>query len=220
MTPILVILIIAAVLLVLLLSMPFDFTGRGEWGNVKYIEARLKWAGGLATLGFAVREGSFNAALSIGGLTLWRGGKKEKSLPRTGKQKPAKKKNDFGLRETIGLLSDVELFKVGIAFLRRLVRAFRLDIKLSGRYGADDPALTGLSAGLLAMINGDKIKLNVQPDFSEAVLDLKGVLHSRVIPAELLGICLSLLWQKPVRRIWYSAIKTKMKFKKEEVQHV
>lgn len=220
MTLILVILTIVTVLLVFLLFMPFDFAGRGEWGSVKYIEARLKWAGGLAVIGFAVREGSFNTTLSIGGLTLWRGGKKKKSLPRPGKQKPAKKNNDFSLRNIIGLLSDGELFKVGIAFLRRLVRAFRLDIKLSGRYGADDPALTGLLAGLLALINGDKIKLNVQPDFTEAVLDLRGALLSRVIPAELLGICLALLWQKPVRRIWLSTIKSKMRFKKEAVQHV
>jgi len=219
-TPILVILTIATVLLVHLLIMPFDFAGRGEWGGVKYFEARLKWAGGLAVIVFTGREGSFITTLSIGGLTLWRGGKKKKSLPSPGKQKSAKGKNDFSLRKIIGLLSDVELFKVGIAFLRRLVRAFRVDIKLSGRYGADDPALTGLLAGLLALINGDKIKLNMQPDFTDAVLDLRGALQSRVIPVELLGICLNLIWQKPVRRIWVSAIKTKIKFKKEEVQHV
>ncbi|TEB07806.1 hypothetical protein Psch_01361 [Pelotomaculum schinkii] len=220
MTPILVIMTAAAGMLVLLLIMPFDFTGRGEWGDIKYIEARLKWAGGLAAIGFAVREGSFNTTLSIGGLTLWRGGKKEKSLPRPGKQKTVKKKNDFNLRKTIELLSDGELFKAGIAFLRRLVRAFRLDMKLSGRYGADDPALTGLLAGLVALINGDRIKLKMQPVFTEAVFELRGALRSRVIPAELLGICLTLLWQKPVRRIWLSVIKNKMKFKKEAAQHV
>jgi len=219
-TPILVIMTAAAGLLVLLLIMPFDFTGRGEWGDVKYIEARLKWAGGLAAIGFAVREGSLNTTLSIGGLTLWRGGKKEKNIPRPGKQKTVKKKNDYNLRKAIGLMSDGELFKAGIAFLRRLVRAFRLDIKLSGRYGSDDPALTGFLAGLLALINGDKIKLNAQPDFTEAVFELRGALRSRVIPAELLGICLTLFWRKPVRRIWLSVIKNKMRFKKEAAQHV
>lgn len=220
MTPILVILTAAAILLVLLLIMPVDFTCRGEWGEVKYIEARLKWAGGLAVLGFAVREGSFDTTLSTGGLTLWRGGKKKKGLPRPGKQKPSKKNNNFNLRKTAGLLSDGELFKVGIAFLRRLVSAFRLDVKLSGRYGASDPALTGVLAGLLALVNGDKLKLSFQPDFTEEVLDLRGALRSRVIPVELLGICLTLLWQKPVRRIWSSVIKTKIKFKKGAVQHV
>jgi hypothetical protein len=211
---------VAAVLLILLMIMPIDFTGRGEWGDVRFVEIRLQWACGLAALGFAVREGSFDTALSIGGLVLWRGGKKKKGSKRPVKQKPDKKNNDFNLRKTIELLSDAELFKAGIVFLRRLIRAFRLDIKLSGRYGADDPALTGLLAGLLALINGDRIKLNVQPDFTEAVLDIRGALQSRVIPAELLGICLALLWQKPVRRIWLSIIKSKIRFKKEAVQHV
>lgn len=224
MTPILVILTAVAALLILLLIIPIDFTGRGEWGDVKFVEIRLQWAGGLAALGFAVREGSFNTALSIVGLVLWRGGKKEKSLTRPVKQKPAKKKakknNDFNLRKTIGLLQDGELFKAGIAFLRRLIRAFRLDIKLSGRYGADDPALTGLLAGLLALLNGNRIKLSVQPDFTETVLDLRGALQSRVIPAELLGICLALICRKPVRKIWLSAIKSKIRFKKEAVQSV
>lgn len=224
MTPLLVIVTAAAGLLLILLSLPFDFTGRGEWGAVKYIEARLKWAGGLAALGFVVQEGSFDATLRIGGLTVWRGGKKEKSLPRPAKQKTVKKKNDFNLRKTIELWGDGELFKAGIAFLRRLVRAFRLDINLSGRYGADDPALTGLLtgllAGLLALINGDKIKLDMKPDFTEAVLECKGSLRSRIIPAELLGVCLIVLWRKPVRRIWLSVMKNKMKFKREAAQHV
>ncbi|OPY56535.1 MAG: hypothetical protein A4E55_02065 [Pelotomaculum sp. PtaU1.Bin035] len=220
MIPILVILTAAAILSVLLLIIPVDITCRGEWGEVKYIKARLKWAGGLAALDFAVREGSFNTTLSTGGLTLWRGGKKKKSLPRPGKQKPVKKNNNFSLRKIVELLSEGELFKLGIAFIRRLFGAFRLDVNLSGRYGAGDPALTGLLAGLLALVNGDKIKLNVQPDFTEEVLDLRGALRSRLIPLELLGICLTSLWQKPVRRIWLSVIKTKIKFKKEAVQHV
>lgn len=220
MTLIQVFLLAVAVLFVFLLIMPFDLTARGEWGNSKYFEARLKWAGGLAAIGFAVREGSFNTTLSIGGLTLWRGGKKKKSVARPEKQKPAKKENGFSPPKILGLLSDGELFKVGIAFLKRLVRAFRLDIKLSGSYGTDDPALTGILAGLLALINGDKIKLNVQPDFTKAVIDLQGAMRSSVIPAEILGICLNLLWQKPVRRIWLSVIKTKIRFKKEVMQHV
>lgn len=220
MTPLLILTTAAAVLLILLLIVPFDFEGRGEWGEVKYIKATLKWAGGLVLLGLAVRRASFDTTLSIGGFKLWRGGKKKKSLPHPKKQKTVKKNNDFNLRKTVELLSDGELLKAGIAFLRRLVRALRLDVMLSGRYGTDDPALTGVLAGLLALVNGDKINLSMQPDFAEAVLDLRGTLHSRVIPAELLGICLALLWQKPVRTIWMSAIKTKIRFKKEAVQHV
>jgi len=106
--------------------------------------------------------------------------------------------------------------------LLSIIKACHLRLQLSGRYGTTDPALTGLAAGLIAALPAEHGSLNVHPDFSGPALELAGKASGRVIPLVMLGLALQLLMAKPVARLWWPGLKSKLtKIKlKEGVQHV
>ena len=213
------ILTIAIGLLVLLMLLPLDFKGRGLWGSDKYFEAGLEWAGGLVAISFKV-PGTSPAAFRLIGLTLWRGGNKGKSPPQQAKSaKKAKRVNSFNWRSA-RVLVNRELLRAGMVFLRRLVKALRLEVRLDGWYDLGDPALNGVAAGLQAMLGGNRLKLYARPNFTQDGSELTCYLHGRVIPAEMLALGIIFLWQKPVRRVWLASIKNKISIKKGAIKGV
>ncbi|NMA52654.1 MAG: hypothetical protein GX949_06585 [Peptococcaceae bacterium] len=216
MSAFLVILTIAIVLLVLLLLLPIDFTGRGLWGGDKYFEAGLKWAGGLVALSFKV-PGPSPVAFRFIGLTLWRGGNKGKSSPQAKSAKKAKRVINWRWARVLG---NRELFRAGMAFLRRLVKDLRLEVRLDGRYDLGDPALNGVAAGLQAMLGGNQLKLYARPNFTQDGSEFTCCLQGRVIPAEMLALGIIFFWQKPVRRVWLATIKNKISIKKGAIKGV
>lgn len=227
-TVIQVVLIVIAALIVLLLAAPFEARARGEWPG-RLLEVRASWGWLLVAFRLEARPGAVSPALELLGLTVWKGKRRRADSPDRGKKdKPEKQKKDGGkpglsARETLRLLTDRELWREAVSFLRRLVRALRLEARLDGSYGTDDPALTGVLAGLIAALSNEKIALNLRPDFVEEVLDIEGYVRTRFYLGELIVIVLALLWRKPVRRLWLTKVKSRFKFKfkvKEEIQHV
>lgn len=271
MNVLLTLLLVAAALAVILLAIPVAFAVQGGTGSSQGFRGRISLAGGLLACSFAARQGVLTLALSLSGITVWRGwvrqGRKEPApapgspAPPVPRQKPGgrsirawwpgkgprqekppadkvpvdpqipsgkgpagkkagtrgagRKKPAFSWQEAIELLRDRRLLATAIAFLRCLWRAFHLEVRLAGTYGTDDPALTGYLAALLATMDVDDIVCDLHPDFSCAILDISGSIRGHFIPAQLLALALTFMWQKPVRRLWLAKLKTKKSKLKE-----
>lgn len=216
-TVIQVFLLLLAALAGLLLAVPFGVKVRGKWPD-RFIRARISWGGALAVFNLEARPGEVSPSLAVLGMTVWRGQGKEsprrEKRDKREKGKKVKGRSGFSAREGLRILADRELWGEAVSFLRRVKRALRMEARMEGVYGAEDPALTGMAAGLLGVLSSEKVVLNLQPDFCEEVLDIEGFFSSRFFLGELLGIGLALLWRKPVRRLWVPRLKAKFKFKR------
>jgi hypothetical protein len=214
-------------MLILLLVLPFEIAGQGEWGLEKSYRIKFSWAGNLVAFSLGAQQGLHYQLLTIFGVTLWRGGGNDREKLKKSnspKKKAAQRgKSSFSLLEAKRMITDRNLLEACKSFLSRMIKAFGVKLKAWGTYCTDDPALTGIMAGLLAAISNDKITLDLEPGFAEDDLDLKGRLNCRFIIAELLGISLTFLWQKQVRKYWWPILKAKFKNKykfKEATQNV
>jgi hypothetical protein len=209
------------VLLILLLVLPFEITGQGEWGIKKVYQIRITWAGSLLSFNLEAQQGLSYPVLTIFGVTLWRGSGKSGDKPKKSRQEKKKEakqnKQGFSLRKAKRMLTDRDLISTSKSFLGNMIKVSGLEFKAWGTYYTDDPALTGIIAGFLAAINKDKIILDLEPDFSDDNLDIKARISGRFMIVKVIAISLTFLWQKPVRYYWLSAIKAKFRFK--EVAH-
>ncbi|NPV93111.1 MAG: hypothetical protein HPY50_20290 [Firmicutes bacterium] len=219
-----VLLIAIAVLIVLLLAAPFEASLRGAWPESSAL-GRASWGGVLVVFRLEARPGGYSSRLAVLGLTVWKSGGRPGTSGSEAKAKPEKpekpkpKKKGTSSGGTLRMLKDRELWREAISFLRRLVRALRLEAKVDGAYGTDDAALTGILAGIIAVLGGSRVMLNLQPVFVEEVLDVEGYAKTRFFIGELIWIVLALLWKRPVRRLWMPKIKAKFRLK-EAGQHV
>lgn len=220
-----VLIIILAVLTVGLLSVPLTFNVSGflRTGE-RRLEARIAWGWGLlaAAVGISGRKTSFG--LRLAGITLPVPRKKPGAA---GAKKIRKKTGRKGERRgfnlsAAGTVLNRKLLAVFLGYIKSLFRSFRLRLRLSGVYGADDPALTGQLAGLVAALRAGNINLDLEPDFSGPILDISGETSGRIVPVAILWFTTRLLLAGPVRKLWWARFKTKFveKKQKEDAQYV
>jgi len=208
-------------LLGLLLLAPIHFDIGGEYAESLRFQGRVRWAGGLLSLEILHREGKFYGALGIFGLEKAisiRGGKKPKSEENIKSNKLFSQKGDGKSVGNISSFLNLQLFTAVKNVFHRLVRALHLGLILSGTYGFEDPSLTGMAVGLLAALNIDNSSIDLSPDFTRAVVDMRGSFKGWIIPLQILVIGIVFLLMKPVRAIWWPKIKFRKK-QKEAVQY-
>lgn len=209
-------------LLVVLLSVPLTFKARGQTMDLQ-LDLRLAWGRGLlaAVVETTGRKNSFR--LRFAGITLPTSRKKPdqvRAARKTARQKSRKKeqksKKDqrgFSL-STLTAVFSRELLAEIRDFLKKLFKFLRLRLQLSGVYGTDDPALTGFLAGSMAALSTGKVNINLNPDYNEQVLDVRGEASGRVVPIIIIWLAVRLLLSKPVRRLWWTQLKKKLAVKK------
>lgn len=226
-----VLIAIIALLPVVLLSVPLTFKAKGRTVDPQ-LALRIAWGGGLlaAVMATSGRKTSFR--LRLAGITLPTPRNKSvtaKAAKRSGQQKGRKEKaRKKGQGFSPPALSDVinrQLLAEVVGYLKKLFKSIRLRLRLIGVYGTDDPALTGLIAGLLATLRTKHCNIDLDADFIEPVLDLTGEASGRVIPIVILWLTIRLLLSKPVRKLWWAQLKKKLAYKrirksKEAARHV
>lgn len=90
--------------------------------------------------------------------------------------------------------------------LRRALRALRLKGAGNLVYGFDDPALTGLAAGLLGTI-GLPPELRTAPDFCASGVRGWTAVRGRTYGLQLLALAVNLFFRPAARRIWMPRLK-------------
>jgi len=202
---------------------PIHFDIWGEYADSVSFQGRVRWAGGL--LGFEIlrREGNFHWTLGIFGLKKSKPETAEKKTPKNEKNpKSEKRQAQKGRDKSIGNIAsflNLQLFKAVKDVFHKLVGALHLDLNLSGTYGFDDPSLTGVTVGFIAALDRGSSSIDLTPDFSREVVDVRGSIKGWIIPLQILAICVVFLLMKPVRAIWWPRIKFRKK-QKEAVQYV
>ncbi len=205
-----------AVLLGIILLAPIHFDFGGEYAQSLSFQGRMRWAGGLLGLEIDHREGKFNGALGIFGLKKTisiRSGKTANSEKTSKSQKTHSPKKDNDSGSNISSFFNLQLFTAVNNVFHQLVRALHLRLNLSGTFGFDDPSLTGVTLGLISTFDRGSGSLDLTPDFTRAVVDMRGSFKGWMIPLQILVIGIVFLLMKPVRAIWWPKIKFRKKQK-------
>lgn len=194
-------------ILVAILFIPLRFELQANNQPALSIIAKLKWAFGM--VGFKAAYGSEGLSTQAFFFGLSRPLNSDKNRPQTDSaaEKPEHKRGRGSLLNYLNrsMLASITLL------LRRLIKALRLDVNLSGRYGFEEPDVTAMAALISGFLNSSAV--NLQPDYSRAILDIRGYVRGRIILAQLLLIAARFLFSKPVKAIWWPKIKTRRKGK-------
>ena len=209
------ILITIVTLLLLILFAPIHFNFKGEYSHNLNFQGRVGWAGGLLSLEMIRSEGSIYLVLGLLSLRKTIPARERKTPIRT---KPLKEKRRINSIGDILSVINRQLFTAVKVVFSKLVRALHLGLNISGTYGFDDPALTGVSMGVIAVLNRGGSSMDLKPDFTGEVVDIRGTIRGWFFPLQILAIGVAFLLKKPVRLIWWSKIKFKRK-QKEAVQY-
>lgn len=208
-----------------LLSVPLTFKARGRLGpEERRLAGRASWGWGLlaATIEIEGRKTSFG--LRLAGLALPVPRRRQgiagsgKSRKKAGKKTGRKVGPGFNLSMVKDVLNR-QLLSVFLGCLKKLFKSLRLRLRLSGVYGTDDPALTGLLAGFTAALQVERCYLHLEADFSGPILDVAGETSARVVPMIMLWLTIRLLLAAPSRKLWWAWLKTKFRRKPKESVH-
>lgn len=205
--------IIAAVLLT-----PISLHAKGCLADKKEFQGEITWAGGLTSFGMFLGEGGNVFSIRLG---FWNkqlhdkrcAGQEERLKEKTKEKKETKKNNRPGFLDITQFLNR-QFFKEILNLLGRTYRSFNLRLCLEGEYGAGDPAVTGYLSALVGLINSSCCRLRLSPNFQELVLNLRGEMRARLIPAVLILHAIGFFFAPAVRKIWWKILKSKIRRKR------
>jgi len=210
---------------VVILSVPLTFKAGGRLGTREQqrLEARLAWGLLAASVGINGSQKSFGVRLAGIALPVFRNkqGTARAKKPRK-KTKARGKKHGLSFSKVFTVLNR-QLLALVLEYLKSIFRSCRLRLRLNGVYGAGDPALTGLLAGLLAALRSEHFKPALEADFNGPILDVDLETSGRIVPITIIGLTLRLLLTGPVRKLWWGQLKNKFIIRrkhKEGAQYV
>jgi hypothetical protein len=194
-------LVVVAGLLVLLLVMPLRFGARGAIDEADGLswQGRVAWGFGLVTFR-AVPDGM---TLFILGIPIWRrrpGGRRRK--PERKKEKPDKQRKPRKPKSGRGLRWLLLRRRLLLAIAGRYLRALHLEGRIEGLVGLPDPDQTARLHQLLVALDAALPAgfLDIEVDWVEEVVALRGRLEGWVWPLQIAGITLALFLDAKTRR--------------------
>jgi|GEM_PF-723245 len=163
-------------LLLTLLVVPFSYKGDAAVDGSVSFSYRVGWFWNLFSIrGTRDEEGQANEVF-LGNRRIMAINTKDKpekpEIEEDAKEteKAAKKEN------SLKSMFDTKLIKEGLNYLKRILKQLSPDyIQVHGVYGFEDPALTGMTAGFVAVVQGawPQSKIQLQPTFAEERLELE-----------------------------------------------
>lgn len=227
------VLIILVLLPVGLLSVPLTFEAVGCLRTEeRRLKAKIAWGWGLFAAAIGIDGGKTSFGLRLAGIALPAFRKKSgtvraekigKKTEKKAEKKAGRKGEKHGFNFfAVNTVLNRKLLTAVLGYFKSLIKSFRLRLRLSGAYGTDDPALTGLIVGLISALRADHFNLELDADFSGPVLDIAGESSGRILPIVILWLTLRLLLAGPVRKLWWAQLKNKLirRKPKEAVQYV
>jgi hypothetical protein len=208
-------------LLGLIILAPLHFEVEGEYAESLSFQGQVRWAGGLLSFAMVRREGTFQWSWSFIGVKMAateKKGKTDKIEKASHRKKPDTQKGKGDSGGSISSYLNPQLFMAVKEVIFKLLRALHLRVNVSGTYGFDDPSLTGMTMGLMSALNSRKNTIDLTPDFTREIFDIRGSMAGWIIPLQILVIAIVFLLMKPVRAIWWPKIKFRKK-QKEAVQY-
>jgi len=177
-------------LVVILLAMPVTLTYQLSWKQTLSANIRLNWAFGLVRA-----DVSPNRAVP------------GPDKPDAARNKAGRQGKSKGRKTSVmGAIRQPAFRRRIFRFVSDLWRAIhKQNVRLRVRLGLGDPADTGRLWGVLGPLSGmltraPDIRIAIEPDFVDPVLEVDSSGTIRVIPLEIVLIALGLLFSPPVWR--------------------
>lgn len=190
--------------LLLLLVIPFSYRGRINLKEHSLSgEGKFEWAFGFLGIGISIKEEKryefslFKRTVSSG---VWGD---EQLETKESKRKKKKEKKNPGKRD----LEIKKLMKIGKEFLSRLLKVMGPDyIGVHGKYGFEDPAITGMVSGLVTIAEGvsKSADIRLYPEFAGELVDVQAEFYGRFSLGRLAMLVLSTVLKKPVRKLVFT----------------
>jgi len=193
-----VLLWIAAVLgalLALVVLVPLHIRAAGSVDDLTVEgQARIRWAWGVLSVRLTQEQG---ATLHLVGLRIWTFRKSTKEK----KPKPPRERAKGSLQWL------VKNRRAGLQLMKRLIRTLRLQLRVQGRLGLDDPAATALVNRALAHLLGSSraVSWQVEPDWLDETVQLDGEFRARIWLAHLGLVLLGGLLHRETRQMLRTA---------------
>lgn len=202
------------------LSVPLSFAAEGCYSaGERRVSAWVSW--GLLKLKMLFPRGRHSSGLWLAGVRIpVKSRKRAAARVKRAKKREGKRGGLKTLARKDPSLLSRDLLAAATAFLRRCLRALNLRVSLTGVFGTDDPALTGVLTGMAAVLEAANVRLDLTPDFSGPAADLTGTIEGRFVPIILLWLVLGFFLSRPVRRLWWGKVFKKRNKTKEVLQHV
>lgn len=191
--------------LAVLLVLPFSYRGYANFKESRLIGGgKLEWAFGLLGVKIALHERRRYEILLLG----WTVSSGEIESVQSGYKKSKGKKEK---KKTSRKKPDIrELMKIGKVFLSKLLKVLGPDyIGIRGTYGFEDPAMTGLVSGFVAIAkNASKsADIAIYPEFTGEFVDMEAEFYGGFSLGRLAMLGLSTLLKKPVRSLLFAGRK-------------
>lgn len=187
-------LIVAAVLLA-----PLSFRGRaegyfrpddGEWGGWARWEAEVRWGGVVWRMRLrGTHLGLEEKVITFCGVRLTR---RKRAARKPARTKPKKK-----ARRSVSPAEIRSYVREAVRLVRRLTAALRLRLEGQVRFGFEDPSLTGLTLGALAVV-GKPAGLHLQADWLVPGLEGWGTVRGRIHGIEVALALWAAYWRSPL----------------------
>lgn len=196
-------------LVLLLLVIPFNYSGQVLASDGFKAELALGWAWRLLGINAEIEGEAVNITLQVLDKRIYklktgeaeREDEKPTHKPHI-KKRGEKEKRGFNLKDVF----DRELINEILEYLKRVLNIARPKyLHLYGTYGFDDPSLTGMVCGVSGMINSiiPHARLHLNPDFTQEILDLDFRAEGNLVIGSLVYQTVRTVLRKPVRKILF-----------------
>lgn len=201
-------------LAVLLLLIPFNYSGQVLTADGFRVKVALGWAWKLFGINAEIEGEAYDITLHIFNKRVYKLKNKENATEEQQSDKQFKKKEkeekdkkgfrvkDFADRTLINEILEYSKKVLNIAKPKYMY--------LYGTYGFDDPSLTGVVCGVTGIIKSmiPNARLNLNPDFSQEIMDLDLSAGGSMMMGSLAYQTIRTVLKKPVRKILFKKKKS------------
>lgn len=219
----------------LLLVVPFNIEAEVANNDVLHGHATVSWLLGLTSVGLDYTIDQGNIILKLARLSVYRKcawplskeekeerkEKKETKRLKTEEKKAAKKEKKEKKKEkkpkesawekTLRVYSNLtpQLFQELIRYFIRIVRSLKIRAKVSGRFGFENPADTGVVFGFIQAVKQPmRFKaVDIQPIFDDTGVWGSAKISARFWFIQIIFETLKFAFKKCVRRLWMQELK-------------
>lgn len=195
-------------LLILLLSIPFSYSGEFQLADGIRVRCDVGWAWRLIHFKVDVEDGENDVSAYIFNWRILKMRQKTseeaeeaKEEKKTADEKEVRKeRRGPSLKE----LTDKSLITELLAYLKKILKLAKPKyFYLKGTYGFDDPSLTGITCGLLSLIKSciPNAKIQMNPSFTEEVFEVEVAAEGSMIAGILTYETIRMIFKKPVRKV-------------------
>ncbi len=196
-------------IVLLLLLIPFNYSGQVLTSDGFRAQVAVGWAGRLLGINAEIKGEAVDISLRILNKKVYRLKSRDAYIEKEQtKQKPEEKTKEKRARKGFGFkeFADKQLINEILEYFKAVINIAKPKyMHLYGTYGFDDPSLTGLACGITGIINNiiPHAKLHLNPDFTQEIMDLDLRAEGSMVIGSLAYQTIRTALRKPVRKILF-----------------